>query len=409
LYTVWLLLPAVQTTGGALAGCCCVALFGVGVLLDTAYLKRQWLDFLLRVLFAAVLPLILWFYLQRGGGLFWGYYGQQGMFWFPVLFCAYARTRGDKRLWRFVKITVLACVAITTLTTIGWLIQGILRGGRVYAYSRSLGSGEPGRDAYLKELMLRNIGGYDFVYATTLALPITCYAVFASRGWRRALFITLCAAQLVMVVLSQYTYALIFAVSIIMVEWLAAFIRFIARKLQRPLRVGPSLLWALFPLVLAFLLRLPLIAGLASFSESAGFQSIAHSLRLLLGALTGNITVDPSRLDFYRLPLEAWSRSPWIGLVAGGTSMLSQHSDILDLLAGVGLVGSIAVIGMIYGMGRGMLSGMKRHPAVPHFMLQGAILLGCALLGTVTYSRDIALLLCVGLLLGLEDNRALPL
>jgi len=209
-----------------------------------------------------------------------------------------------------------------------------------------------------------------------------------------------------MVALSQYTYALIFAVFIVAVEGLAAFIRLLARKLRRPMKVAASLLWAIVPFALAWLVRMPLITGLASFSESIGFQNISHSLRLLLAALTGNITADPSRLDYYRLPLEGWARSPWIGLIAGGIPMLSLHSDILDLLAGVGLAGSLAVLGMLYGMGRGMLLGIKRHAAAPHYALQGVILLGCAVLGTVTYSRDIPLLLCAGLLLGLEDKRA---
>ena len=33
LYVIWLLLPAVQTTGRAVSGCACVGLFGLGVLL----------------------------------------------------------------------------------------------------------------------------------------------------------------------------------------------------------------------------------------------------------------------------------------------------------------------------------------------------------------------------------------
>ena len=39
LYVVWLLLPAVQTTGRAASGCACVALFGLGVMLDWVTLK----------------------------------------------------------------------------------------------------------------------------------------------------------------------------------------------------------------------------------------------------------------------------------------------------------------------------------------------------------------------------------
>ena len=43
LYIVWLLLPAVQTTGRAMTGAGCVALFAAGVALDVRYLKKNWI------------------------------------------------------------------------------------------------------------------------------------------------------------------------------------------------------------------------------------------------------------------------------------------------------------------------------------------------------------------------------
>ena len=139
LYLFWLLLPAVQTTGRAVTGVAAVALFGVAVVIDVEYLKRSWPATLLRAVCAAAMPLLLRAFLRRGGTNFAGFYVQQAMFWFPLVFAGYARERGDSRLWRWVKPLMLAVVTLTTLTTIGWLIQGMLRGGRVYAYSRSLG------------------------------------------------------------------------------------------------------------------------------------------------------------------------------------------------------------------------------------------------------------------------------
>lgn len=408
LYTCWLLLPALQTTGGAVAGVGCIALFGLGVLLDSAYLRLNWFDFLLRVLCAAALPLILWFFLRRGGNNFWGYYVQQGMFWFPILFCAYARNRGDERLWRFLKGTLLACFVITTLTTIGWLIEGILREGQVYAYSRSLGSGEPGREVYLKELMLRNIGGYDFVYASTLAIPMTCYAIKRHDGLKRWGFLALCAAQVIMIALSQYTYALIFAVALIALELVAGFARWFSRKaLHRPLGVMGSFLWALLAFSLVFLARVPLVSWVASLCENLGFFNLAYSLSQLLNVLTGSALDSATRLAYYRLPLEGIAQSPWLGSLLGGERLLSQHSDLLDLLSGVGMVGAVAVFSMIWCMGRGLLGGISKSDARSQLLLQCVALLLCALLGTVIYSRDIPLILCAGAMLTLEPKRLL--
>ena len=47
LYLIWLLLPAVQTTGRAMTGAACVALFAVGAVLDWTYFKANFLDLFL--------------------------------------------------------------------------------------------------------------------------------------------------------------------------------------------------------------------------------------------------------------------------------------------------------------------------------------------------------------------------
>ena len=154
LYTVWLLIPAIQTTGRAMTGCAAVVLFGLGVLLDWEYFRAHWALLVGQALCAACAPLILYFFLERGGTGFAGFYVQNAMLWFPLIYLSYSRQKNDPRLWRYWKWALLGAMALTTLTTIGWLIEGMLRGGRIYAYSRSLGYAEPGREAYLKELML---------------------------------------------------------------------------------------------------------------------------------------------------------------------------------------------------------------------------------------------------------------
>ena len=405
LYSLWLLLPAVQTTGGAAAGAFCVGLFALGVLLDGSYLRQEWGDFLLRVFSAAALPLVFWFFLRRGAGHFLGYYLQQGMFWFPLLYCAYARKRQDSRLWRFLFGTVLVCLAITTMTTIGWLVQGILRGGKVYAYSRSLGSAEPGREAYLKELMLRNIGGYDFVYATVLSLPITWYAMLCQSGRKKlALALFLCL-QVVMVMLSQYTYGLVFTAVLMFVEGLGLFARNLSQRLgKRQLSVGVSFLWGALPLALCWIFRTQLVAGLAALCGRIGFTNVAYSLEQLLNILTGNGVDAASRLDYYRLPLQGIRQSPFVGSLLGNPFQLSQHSDVLDLLSGVGVIGAALVGLMVVIIGRGLCQGLTKSEAFPHFVLQWMAFAACAILGTVTYSRDISLVLCVSVLLALEKK-----
>ncbi len=402
LYTLWLLLPALQTTGRAATGLLAVALFGLGVLLDGAYLKTHWLPFLLRILCMAVLPLALRVFLHRGADHFWGYYVQQVMFWFPLLFCGYAREKEDPRLWRFLKIALLGALVVTTLTTIGWLVQGMLRGGKVYAYSRALGNAEPGQEAYHKELMLRNIAGYDFIYASMLSLPLGCYAIQTSRGWKRAAFVAFCAAQLVMIALSQYTYALLFSVLLLAMEGLAALLRWVARRLGKPLSGLNSLLLTLPFFLLVYLARVPLVSWAASLCSGIGFENFAISLHQLLASLTGEGIEPASRLSYYGLAVQGFAASPFLGGLPGTVAPLSQHSDLLDLLSAMGLLGAALFFFCAWFLGRGVLRGAGSSPAKPHLLLQYAALLAFCLLGTVIYSRDISLVLCLGALLALE-------
>ena len=402
LYLVWLLLPAVQTTGRAVSGCACVGLFALGVAADWTYLKKHFLDLLLRAFCAAALPLVFRLFMGRGGANGAGFYVQQVMFWFPLVFAGYARQRGDRRLWRHLKWVLLGAVTLTTITTIGWLFEGMfLRGERVYAYSRSLGFGGEGREAYLKELMLRNIGGYDFVYATVVMLPFTCMGVARHTGRKRIAYLALLTAQALMIVMSQYTYAMLYAAALLAVELMAL----ILRKCSR-IKLGASLLWGCVPLVVLALLLQPLAALAMNLCTGLGLTNFARSFELLLTALQGGELAADSRLGYYLTALEGFLRSPVIGSLSGGDAMLSLHSEVLDLLSGTGLIGTAVFGCMVWLMGRGALAGLRSHPERARLAMMAAALFVTALLGTVFYSRDVMAVAALGTLLVLEGEKA---
>ncbi len=391
LYILWLLLPAVQAAGHAVTGVLAVGLFAVGVVLDGETLPKKWFDFLPRVLLAAALPLVLFLWLSRGGGNLPAYLAQQGMFWFPLLWFAYARGRGDRRLYRWVLPLFVLAIAVTTLTTIGWLTQGMLRGDKVYAYARSLGSGEAGRQDYLRELMLRNIGGYDFVYASVLLLPMVFYAAYVLRGWKRLGAILLYAAQLCMIVLSQYTYAILFAAAITAVELLALLLRAIFRKLTP----GRAMLWTLPFFAALWLLRVPLITWAGNIAVGLGFENASYSLSQLLVMLNGGAVDAGSRLELYQDAVRGFAASPLLGALAGGAKALGMHSDLLDMLSALGLLGTAAFAGAAWIIGRGAETGLTRSPAIAHILLQRVFFAACLVLGTVFYSRELPLVLCI--------------
>ena len=401
LYVLWLLLPAVQTTGRAMTGALCVGLFGLGVLLDAPTLRKQWPWLLARAACAAVMPLLLRRVMDRGGENAAGFYVQQAMFWFPLVYAGHVRTVGDRRLWQGIGPVLLGATVLTLLSTSGWLMEGMfLRGDKVYAYSRSLGCAEPGNEAYLRELMLKNIGGYDFIYAMAAALPLCCIGVAQSRGWKRAAFVALIALQTVTIVLSQYTYAMLYAAGLLALEVLALLVRL---AFGRRVSLGGSLLAGLVPLLAALLLMQPLLRLAGAVCAQLGLVNFAFSFEQLGLALQGSATDANSRLSHYLVAVEGIRRSPLWGSLWGSERLMSYHSDLLDLLSGAGLLGALVAGGMIWLMGRGSLRGLGNHPQRAQIVLSLMLVGVTALLGTVVYSRDIPAVVMLGALCVLEQ------
>lgn len=405
LYTVWLLIPCVQTTGRAATGALAVGLFAVGVMLDGEMWRspKTLLGTLARAAGMAAMPLILFFCMGRGGDNLPAFFVQHAMFWFPPVFCGYARLRGDSRLWKGLKPTLLVAVSVTVLTTIFWLVEGMFfRGDTVYAYARSLGNAEPGNEAYLKELMLKNIGGYDFVYAMVAALPLTILGMQRSRGGVRWAYTGLAAAQIMMIVLSQYTYAMLYAAVILAVEVAAGLVRYVSKG---RVGMGASLLLGVLPLLLVWLLRMPLLRLAAGLCQQAGLENFAFSFEQLAIALSGGVTDDNSRLAHYMVAAEGFAASPLTGSLFGGEKLFSRHSDVLDLLSGVGLLGAVGVCLLIWLMGRGSLAGIRQSGCKAQLCVVWLCVLVTAALGTVCYSRDIMTVAALGSLLALEGEK----
>ncbi len=392
-YVVWLMLPAVQVHCKAVTGVLMLVIFAAGVLLDTETLKAHWREFALRAACAAAIPPVLLLLLNRGGTEPLGYLAQQAMFWYPLLWCALAARYTGETARKLVLFTMLAAFAVTTLTTIGWLVEGVFREeGKIYAYARSLGSGEANRQAYLNELMGRNIGGYGFVYASVFALPLT-FHLAGGKGWKRVVFTALAGLQLVMIVLSQYTYAMVFAAAITGVEAFGLLFRKIFRKLS----LGMSLLCAV-PLITAlFFLRVPLVTGLSGLAQALHFDNLALSLSQLRDLLTGGAVAEGSRLEAYATSYHSFLASPWVGGIFSGQARLGMHAETLDLLAGLGILGTAGFLGLIYGAGHGVGREIWHSKITAHLLVQWAAFLAFATLDTVFYAREISLVLCLSI------------
>lgn len=422
LYIVWLFLPAVQNLTGLRAGLATLALFGFGLLLDVDYLRTKGLELFLRVCAAALLPIYAFCAMHRGGE-FLPFLCQNGMFWFPAVFCAYARFKGDRRLTRYIAWALLATLTVTSLTTIGWDLY--CRFQHIDNYSRVLSMGWISEET-AGAIMRRNVGGYDFVYSLLLALPLTCALAHREKAGLRWAWMGAALLILLTLAAADYALAMLAALIVMLVVLLALLLRLVTRKARHPLSVGASMLCTLPVLLLLIVLRMQLIDLGAWFFGSLGLKDIADSfveMRLVFSGQASQVANADSRLIFFGYAWNSFVSSPLIGTLgrsvaadAGQTLAqhyaalgVSGHSDVLDILAGMGLYGAVMMPLLVFAACHGALKGIRKSPSFPYLALMLCVLFGLCLGSTVVYSRENMVIICVGALLLTQHEERHPL
>jgi O-antigen ligase len=97
----------------------------------------------------------------------------------------------------------------------------------------------------------------------------------------------------------------------------------------------------------------------------------------------------------YAVSLNSFLASPLTGGIFNPDIQLGMHSELLDLLAGLGIFGTLVFLAGIWLIGRGMAKGIAKSDALPHLILQWITFAVFAALNTVFYSREIPLVLCL--------------
>ena len=397
-YVVWLFLPAMQCLGRSYTGAACVALFGLGVVTDVETFQKQWLMLVARAAAAIALSLLLIICMDRGGEQKTAFLVRSVMLWFPLIFVGHVRAIGDRRLWQGLKATLQSVMAITVFTTFCWSIEGMLN-GQDPTYCRVLGSAAPEYAHMLNTLMLRNIGGYDFIYALVISIPLVVISFFRSKGWRKWATAAFFAMQLAVIVLSQYTSALLCTGMILLVECVAILIHLISGK-----RVNfKTAVLCCCALLVPILFAKPLLSIGCTIAERLQFDSVLYNLQQLQVLLQGGEVDSFSRLTYYPIAIRGFLASPFTGSRLGGEAMLSFHSDILDLLSSAGLLGALCAAGLIWLAGRGTMRGIRKHAGSGNLCLMVAVCLLISLLGTVVYSREITAVIALAALFVLEE------
>jgi len=220
-------------------------------------------------------------------------------------------------------------VAVTCVTTLIGHVQYPMA-------SRELASGTA---IYDTEKYLRaNIGGYEFIYALTLLIPIVLWQIGKARGFGRIWYLAVLVLMIMCVYSSQYTLALI----CVAIAFLVVFI-----QKNKIVAVIVTACLTLFWLANG----LELLANIFYWaSENVGTDYVRDRLlqvaQLLSGRSVSTQTSD-ARIQHYINELKYFSQSPIFGnnFLTFHKKTVSGHSLILDMLASGGvIVTSIMVV-----------------------------------------------------------------
>lgn len=420
LYIVWLFLPVLQNLGGMKVGVIAIGIFGIGLLLDKDYLNSHGLEFYLRVCGAILLPLYAFAALYRGRTLL-PFIGQQGMFWFPPIFCIYIRFKNDVRLTRFVAYALLSTIIVTCITTTIGCIAYHDPKNITLARELSMGWIEKTR---ADMIMRMNIASYDFIYALVLPIPLIFSFIQIEKGWRKIAWIASLPLIMLTLIVADFALAVFAAVAVIAVELLALLLRCLTKKAKHPLSQSMSLLCTMPLLLLVIIFRMELIDMGAWLCEKLNLRDIGDSFKEMKLVFSGNpdqIKNADSRLIFYQYALNGFKDSPFIGMLFQNVTLepsqnlaqhyqalrISGHSDVLDVLAGMGIFGAVIMPVLIYTVCHGFMKGMRKLQSYAQIILMLCVLFGFCVLTTMVYSREVSVIVFIGALLLMQREEKL--
>lgn len=236
--------------------------------------------------------------------------------------------------------TLAVFTGITSITTI-WGLQ------KYPMASRELASGTAVYDT--NHYRAENIGGYEYIYAIVILIPILIYLIKHTEKVWRAINVAILVINIICVYQSQYTTALILVAVVFLL--MLAFKNKIA------------FLISVFSLLLFWILGgLDLLSKIfLFFSENIGQEYVSDRLLQLSQLFAGseiNTETSTARIDHYQNQLLLFVRSPIGGhnLFSYSTENISGHSFVLDWLGSAGLLG----FGIVYFLLRNLYKRVVR-------------------------------------------------
>lgn len=301
------------------------------ILLLAVAVKNQESLFLVLDLF---LFIILFFCVE-----FWGVYRNNDIInylinfviaFLPIIFAALVqREQKDINFYRNYLQVAAIFAAITAITTIIGL--------KVYPMaSRELASGTAIYDTTKYGAM--NIGGYQYIYAMVMFVPIMLFLIKNAEGLKKGFNILLLVAICLCVYESQYTIALITLVLSFLIIWFCS------------IKKREGKIFIVIAVILFFVLGGSLLSSLFGWLSSIMKKEYVADRFLQLSQLFSgqaiNTGTSAERIEYYEQQINAFFSSPIWGhnIFTYSSDYVSGHSTILDVLGAFGIIGIIAIV-----------------------------------------------------------------
>lgn len=188
---------------------------------------------------------------------------------------------------------------------------------------------------------LTGASGYNITYSAVLLIPVFLYGINKFRNLKRILWYFLTFISFIFIYKSAYTLAILATALAVL---LYAF--FSLRKIYRIIIIIPCIIIIYFAFNTDgfYQILLVLSRSIDIYEVSQRFRDLANLIKF-----GDTSAISLSRLDLYANSLNAFFKSPFIGIFPLESSYrLSNHSTVLDVLGGTGLIGFIPFVLSFY-------------------------------------------------------------
>lgn len=238
---------------------------------------------------------------------------------------------------KYLLITLIVVVTITAVTTIIGLFSDPLAVRELGRSNLSYDGVTGDKFAKIKwGYRLRNIAGWNQLYGMVFVIPCILFMYKKTKNYLylgSAIICTICVLQ------SQLMFALLLTILMIVFSFVKPSFK------KKPLLIEGGIL----AIVIVFLDDLVLLASRITASlKMATLPSKLYDFYQLLNGVDKGSAL--ARTNVYSRSIEIFQKHPFIGQAFYGVNdkiMFSYHSDILDMLAFLGIVGGVLIIATI--------------------------------------------------------------